>query len=130
MSGPFIFVGTHQVKEGKLEEYRKSVQELVELVEANEPRLIAFNMYVDEAANRMTGVQVHPDAASMEFHMKVIGEHLRTAYDYIEKTESIEIYGEASEALLAGIRAATPEGTPLRVMPLHEAGFTRSNAAR
>ncbi len=130
MAQPFIFIGTHKIKEGKLEEYRKELQELVELVETNEPRLIAFNIYVDEATNRVTGVQVHPDAASMEFHMTVIGEHLRTAYDYIEKTESIEVYGEATDALMEGIRANTPEGTPLRIVPAHEAGFTRTNAAR
>lgn len=130
MSQPLIFVGTHKVKEGKLEEYRKQLQELAELVESNEPRLIAFNIYLDVQANRITGVQVHPDAASMEFHMKVVGEHLRVAYDYLEKTESIELYGEATNALLEGIRQAAPPGTALRIVPTHEVGFTRTNASR
>jgi quinol monooxygenase YgiN len=128
MSQPFIFVGTHKIKEGKLDEFRKSLQELVELVETNEPRLIAFNIYVDEDANRVSGVQVHPDAGSMEFHMKVAGEHIRGAYDYIEKTESIDVYGQATDAILGMMRQAAPPGTPLRVMPIHEAGFTRTNA--
>lgn len=130
MSQPFIFIGTHKIKEGKLDEYRKQLQELVELVETNEPRLIAFNIYIDEDANRVTGVQVHPDAASMEFHMNVVGEHIAGAYDYIEKTESIDVYGEATDSLLAGMRQATPPGTPLRIVPTHDVGFTRTNAAR
>jgi quinol monooxygenase YgiN len=128
MSQPFIFVGTHKIKKGKLEEYKKLLPELVEVVETNEPRLIAFNLYVDEDSNRITGVQVHPDAASMEFHMKVVAEHIREAYDYIEKTESIDVFGKPTDALLGMLRQAAPPGTPLRVMPIHEAGFTRTNA--
>jgi quinol monooxygenase YgiN len=128
MSQPFIFVGTHKIKEGKLEEYKKQLQEVVEVVETNEPRLIAFNFYVDEDADRVSGVQVHPDAASMEFHMKVVGEHIRAAYDYIEKTESIDVFGKPTDALLGMLRQTAPPGTPLRVMPIHEAGFTRTNA--
>ena len=129
MTQPFIFVGTHKIKEGKLEEYKKQLQEVVEVVETNEPRLIAFNLYVDEDSNRITGVQVHPDAASMEFHMKVVAEHIREAYDYIEKTESIDVFGKPTDALLGMLRQAAPPGTPLRVLPIHEAGFTRTNAA-
>jgi quinol monooxygenase YgiN len=128
MSQPFIFVGTHKIKKGKLEEYKKLLPELVEVVETNEPRLIAFNLYVDEDSNRITGVQVHPDAASMEFHMKVVAEHIREAYDYIEKTESIDVFGKPTDALLGMLRQAAPPGTPLRVLPIHEAGFTRTNA--
>lgn len=129
MSQPFVFIGTHKIKEGKLDEYRKLLPELTEFVEANEPRLIAFHAYVDEETNLITGVQVHPDAASMQFHMKVVGEHIRSAYDYIEATESVEVYGEVPDALREGIRQATPPGTPLRIVPTHETGFTRTNAA-
>jgi quinol monooxygenase YgiN len=128
MSQPFIFVATHAIKDGKLEEYKKLLPELVEVVETNEPRLIAFNLYLDEEGNRVSGVQVHPDAASMEFHMKVVGEHIRSAYDYIEKTESIEVFGQPTDTLLGMLRQAAPPGTPLRVVPIHEAGFTRTNA--
>ena len=128
MSQPFIFVGTHKIKEGKLEELKKHMQELVEVVETNEPRLIAFNLYLDEEGSKLSGVQVHPDAASMEFHMKVVGEHIRGAYDYLEETESIEVFGQPSDALTEMLRQAAPPGTPMRVMPIHEAGFTRTNA--
>ena len=46
------------------------------LVEANEPRLIAFN----EHRSEVTVVQVYPDAASMKFHMGIVGDHARQAY--------------------------------------------------
>lgn len=48
MSEPFIFIGTHSLKEGKLEDFKKYEQELVELVEANEPRLIGFHIFLNQ----------------------------------------------------------------------------------
>lgn len=128
MDAPFIFIGTHRIKPGKLDDYRKEYQQLVEFVEANEPRIIAFHVYVDEERNVVTGVQIHPDAASMEHHMKVVAEHIRDAYDYIEATENIQVYGEPSEMLEKGIRRAAPSGTPLQLVRSHDAGFTRTNA--
>lgn len=69
MSEPFIFIGTHRLKEGKLQDFEKSFAQLVEVVEANEPRMVAFNGYVNDEGTEVAVVQVHPDTASMEFHM-------------------------------------------------------------
>ena len=66
MSEAFIFVGTHSIREGKLQDLKQYEQELVALVEANEPRLIAFHIFVNEDGTQATTIQVHPDAASME----------------------------------------------------------------
>jgi len=76
MSEPFIFIGTHSIREGKLQNLKQYEQELVALVEANEPRLIAFHIFVNEDGTQATTIQVHPDAASMAFHMQVIGQKI------------------------------------------------------
>jgi quinol monooxygenase YgiN len=128
MSGPFTFIGTYSIKSGKLEETKKHLQELVDLVETNEPRLIAFNFYLDPQANTLSCVQVHPDAASMEFHMKVLAEHIRDAFDYLEKTQSEQVYGTPSDTLMEKLRDFGEPGVPLTFMPVHEVGFTRTNA--
>jgi hypothetical protein len=52
-------------KPGRLDRERQRVPALVEFIRANEPRLIAFNEYVNEAGDEVTVVQVHPDIASM-----------------------------------------------------------------
>lgn len=62
MSGPFIFIGTHRVKEGKLEEFRADAIALAALVEEREPQLLGFNFYFNEDETEATIVQVHPDA--------------------------------------------------------------------
>ena len=60
---PLIYVGTTKVKPGKLASLRKQLSELVDFVETNEPRMIAFNLYLDEPGEKLTIVQVHPDSA-------------------------------------------------------------------
>jgi hypothetical protein len=50
---------------------------LSDFIEAGEPRLLAFNEYVNADRTEVTVVQVHPDAASMEFHMGVVRERAR-----------------------------------------------------
>jgi hypothetical protein len=43
MSGPFIFIATNSLKEGRLEDERKRVPGLCDFIDANGPRLIAFH---------------------------------------------------------------------------------------
>lgn len=45
------------VKEGKLGEAKTRLRRLVEVVEENEPRLIAFNVYSDEAGTTVAVLQ-------------------------------------------------------------------------
>jgi len=77
---PFIFIATNRLKQGSLDRERKRVPGLVEFIEVNEPRLIAFNEYMNEAGDEVSVVQFHPDAASMEAHIAIIAERARAAY--------------------------------------------------
>ena len=129
MSQPFIYVGTHKIKKGKLEEFKKMWPGHVELCETNEPRLIAFHAFLDEEGSKVAIVQVHPDSASMEWHMEVISKHLEGATAWLESTESELIYGQPYEGMVELFQEYSP-GTPITVLPVHEGGFTRTNAAR
>ena len=71
MTAPFIVIRTYRIKEGKLEGLKQFLQEFFKIIEANEPRLLALNAYVNEGSTEVTFVHVHPDAASMELHEKV-----------------------------------------------------------
>ena len=48
MSGPFIFIATNRLRAGALAAERARVPGLVAFVREHEPRLLAFNEYVDE----------------------------------------------------------------------------------
>jgi hypothetical protein len=124
--GPFIFIATNRLKPGKLDDEKQRVPGLLEFVQANEPRLIAFNEYVNEAGTEVAVVQVHPDADSMAFHMKVIAERAASAYaDTIDATTSIQVFGTPGGAVLDLLRRQAGAGVPLSVKPHHLGGFTR-----
>jgi hypothetical protein len=126
MSGPFIFIATNRLKEGKLEEERKRVPGLCEFIEANEPRLIAFNEYANEDGTEVSVVQIHPDADSMEFHMNVVRERAERAYaETLDATTRIEVYGTPSDTVLEMLKQQTGSGVSLTVRRRHLGGFTR-----
>ena len=123
MSGPVINVFTYTIKPGKEEEARKRIAELVDFVETNEPRMIAFHAYLDQDGSTLSIVQVHPDSASMEFHMQVNAKHFATAFDWLDTSISQQYLGPISDALAAEL-AKWDE--PFTHVPVHEAGFTRT----
>jgi hypothetical protein len=94
-----VYVDTSDVREGALEELKPAIKTLVEFVEANEPRLIAYNVYLSEDRTKMTVLSVHPDPASLEYHMAVVGPLLRRFVDLVTLS-AIHIYGEPSERIL------------------------------
>jgi quinol monooxygenase YgiN len=123
MSGPLIYVGTYTIKPGSQEEARRRLAELVDFVETNEPRMIAFNTYLDRDGNTVSVVQVHPDSASMEFHMQVNAKHFATAFDWLDTSMSGQYFGPISDALAAEL-AKWDEAATYR--PVHTGGFTRT----
>jgi hypothetical protein len=131
VSSPFIFIATNRLKAGHLDRERGRVPGLVEFIEANEPRLIAFNEYVNEAGDEVTVVQVHPDAASMEAHMQIVRERAQQAYEEtLDATVRIQVFGRPTAAILEALRRQAGDGVEISVNDEHLGGFTRSAAQR
>ena len=128
MHGPLIFIATNRLKPGRLDSEQARVPGLVEFVEANEPRLIAFNEYVNEGGDEVSVVQVHPDADSMATHMKVGMEHFAEAYaEYLEPESTLQIYGTLKGDLIDAMSAAAQTGVDEDSVTIREAfaGFDR-----
>ena len=99
---------------------------LVDFIEAGEPRLLAFNEHANSERTEVTVVQVHPDAASMEVHMGVVGERAAEAYaETLDATTQIQVFGTPSDAVVETLRAQAGAGVPLSVHAEHLGGFTR-----
>jgi hypothetical protein len=129
MTGPFIFIATNRLKEGKLDDERKRVPGLSDFIEANEPRLIAFNEYADDDGTEVGVVQVHPDTDSFEFHMGVVRERAARAYEEtLDATTSIQVFGTPTETILEMLGRAAGSGVKFAVKPYHLGGFTRLEA--
>lgn len=128
MSEPILYIDSSAIRQGELDRVKAAIRELVEFVEANEPQLISYNFYFNEEGTRMTVVAVHPDSASMEFHMKIGGPAFRKFTDWID-LETIEVYGQPSEAVLKQLwQKAQMLGSGTVVVHSRYAGFARTGS--
>ena len=128
MPDPLIVVDTSKVHEGKLEEVRAGVAELVEFVETNEPEPLAYNIYFDEEGTTMTVVQAHPSSESFERHMEVAGPVFRRFTDLVTLSR-VDFYGKPSGAALEQMRQkAKLLGSATVAVNDLQAGFTRLGA--
>jgi quinol monooxygenase YgiN len=103
MSEPVISIDTSSIREGRLDELKRAVADLVEFVQSNEPRPIVYQVYVDDSGSRMTVVQVHPDSASMENHMTVAGPAF-AGFAELVTLSTLDVYGKPSGELLELLR--------------------------
>jgi quinol monooxygenase YgiN len=129
VSQPFIAIATLGIKEGKLEDFTRSYKDVVETVKEHEPRMVAFHGFVNEDGTEMTIIQVHPDTASMDFHMQVLGDKLgehvaRALAPELIEPKHVEYYGTPSESALDMDRQIP--GLAVGIKPMHVAGFTRA----
>ena len=94
-----VYVDTSDVREGTRDSLKAAIAELVELLDANVPSLIAYNVYFSADRSQMTVVHIHPDSASLANHMEVGGPAFRKFADFLTLS-SIRVYGEPSEEVL------------------------------
>ena len=94
---PILVVDSSDIHEGKLEEVKAGVEELVAFVEANEAEPLAYDIYFDAAGTLMTVVQIHPDAASLERHLSLAGPLFRRFADLLTLAR-VDVYGRAERS--------------------------------
>jgi hypothetical protein len=129
-SSILVYIDISEVREGALDELKAGLKDLADFVEAKEPQLIAYNVYFSDDGTRMTVVNVHPNSASLEYHLEVAGPLFRQFVELVTLL-SIHIYGEPSEKALrqAHEKARLLGGGAVEVEAFH-AGFTRLAAQR
>ncbi len=123
---PIFYVDRSDVRERYVEELKAGIRALVDFVDAHQPQMATYAIYLDEQALEMTVVSVHPDSASLERHIEVGASEFRKLSPYISLRE-IEVFGPLSAKAvdLVHQKAATlGEGGRVR---FHErcAGFDR-----
>jgi hypothetical protein len=126
VAGPIIFVATNRLKDDALEAERARVGGLVEFVEREEPRVLGFNEYVNEAGDEVTVVQIHPDAASLEKHLGVIADRARRAYEEtLDRTVRIQVFGELPDSVASALRKQASDGVEIIINAERLGGFLR-----
>lgn len=106
MSDFVVYLDTSEVRPGELGKLRVEMAHLASFVEANEPRIIAYNVYFSGDGSRMSVLHIHEDVASLEFHMKVAGP-LFPPIAPLVKLLTVEIFGAVNDAVLEQLTAKT-----------------------
>jgi hypothetical protein len=129
MSQPIVYIDTSEVRPGRLEELKAAMKDLALFVQANEPQLLAYDVYFSDDGTRMSVLHINPDSASLERHMKVAGPKFPPIGEFIRMI-SIDVYGRPEDGLVEGLQQKAKmlgSGT-VRVHDFH-AGFTRLPSA-
>jgi hypothetical protein len=103
MSDPIVYIDRSQVREGRLEDLKLALGGLIEFIEANEPRLLAYNVYFSDDGTEVNVVHIHPDSDSLDFHMEVAGPLFPRFAGFVNLL-AIDVYGYPSEAVVEQLR--------------------------
>ena len=121
MSEPLIMTNDYHIDPTLTDEFLARYQELVQVVEAEEPKMLYFAEHLAPDRAEGSTVQVHADAANMERHLELVGDRIAELVGYLD-FHGIRVYGTPTEPVLEQLRAIA--GDTLVVKPL-ELGFDR-----
>lgn len=125
VSPPLVYVDTSEVREGALEELKGAIEELAAFIEANHPRILAYNVYFSDDGSEMSVVHVHADSASLDHHMEIGGPVFKKFADLLT-LRSIRVYGEPSERVIRQLHEkARNLGCADVSVHIPQAGFAR-----
>lgn len=99
MHQPVVYVDVSDIREGRIKQLEMAMKNLAAFVQANVPALISYGFFLDEERKQMTVVAVHPDSASLEFHLDAGRTEFQKFADLIDLAR-IDVYGHISSAVL------------------------------
>jgi len=123
---PLMFFNTYTLHEGAADEYHAAMPGWFAWLEAEHPRMLHIGAYLAEDGVRVTSIQVHPDAHSMEFQMKLIAGRVHEAWQSLIdwSTFRITVIGRPDNDLLGSMRKVSgPDASMKTVVPT--VGFSR-----
>jgi hypothetical protein len=125
---PFVFIATNSVRDSMLAEERRRAPQWASFIRSHEPRLIAFHEYLNEDGTEVEFIQIHPDAASFEHHLDVIGSAQEPYQSTLEATTAIRIYGTPTKRILEILRTSVGSDVPITILPTHLGGFAANGS--
>lgn len=108
--------------------FERSNAAIARIVEDTEPSVIAFHALLTEDGDRFAGMQFHPDAESVVFHLQVVKEAVEDVSGSLE-IEEFKVMGPSNDTIDQMMKRMADAGMKVEHLPVHVAGFTRSAAA-
>lgn len=123
MPEPVVMLDSYKIREGKGETFKQSCADIFDFVRQNEPKMLFYNLYVNDETREAKGVQIYADAVAMEHHQNVAGPKFRKLFDMLEmESVTLEICGEPTHQMLQMMASHRPE------VKAHVGGFSRLGA--
>lgn len=124
MAEPIVFISTHKIRDGKLDEFKEQYRKGATVIEEEKPGTVAFLAYLNDDETEVSTVHVFPDADAMERHMDGVGDRAKRAAEYLE-FHKLEVWGSPSDDVLEMMQQAPESGVTLSVMPQFVSGYLR-----
>ena len=122
---PVVYIDTSTVRDGKLDECKAAVRHLARFIEENMPRVTSYGVFFDDDRRRMTVVALHPDSASLEYHMQVGAAEFQKFTGLIDLLR-IDVYGPITPSVRERLHAkARMLGSEVVDVHDYHAGFAR-----
>ena len=108
------------IEEGKVEEYKKLVQDMSRAVEANEPDTINYQFYLNKAETECIVWETYASSEAVFAHINgVASQTILPKIHSVSKISRLDVYGNPSEELQKVLRSIGPQTYNLFV------GFSR-----
>ncbi|MDQ3835782.1 MAG: antibiotic biosynthesis monooxygenase [Thermoproteota archaeon] len=88
------------IKEGKIEEYKKLVQDMSKVVEANEPDTIGYQFYLNSSETKCIVYETYTNSKAVFAHMNgIASQSILPKIFNVSHISRFEVYGNPSEEL-------------------------------
>ena len=121
MAEPLIMIDDYRIDPARTDEFLDRYQDLVKVVEAEEPRMLYFAEHLTSDRTEGSTVQIHADAANLGHHLELVGDRIAELVGYLDFL-GIRIYGTPTEPVLEQLRAIAGDGVVVKPLAL---GFDR-----
>ncbi len=121
MAEPLIMINDYRIDPSQTDEFLGRFEELVKVVETEEPKVLYFAEHLSADRAEGSTVQVHADAANVEYHLELVGERIAELLGYLDFL-GIRVYGTPTEPVLEQLRAIAGDGLVVKPLAL---GFDR-----
>jgi quinol monooxygenase YgiN len=104
------FRAEFNIEEGKIEEYKKLVQEMSRVVEANEPDTINYQFYLNTAETKCMVHETYANSEAVLAHNGgVASQTILPKIFSVSKISRFEVYGNPSEELQKVLTSFGPQ---------------------
>jgi quinol monooxygenase YgiN len=98
------------IQEGKIEEYKKLVQEMSRVVEANEPDTIGYQFYLNRAETECIVYETYANSEAVFAHMNsVASQTILPKIFNVSRIRKFEVFGNPSEELQKVLATFSPQ---------------------